>query len=301
MGVIGFLIAQCEMRVPPLARRAVLVQALSLSAVSWPFRATASFPDRLRARYILLRPGETTFEAARMVDSNPINKQQTERGLTSRGILQVERSVKELKDVRNIMSPQIFYDNGVRASQTAEIVSKGLSVPRRDVEPEFRWLEARGLGALDGTDLRTATLKLRALDALDIDNAAEPTDDGTPADSVNEVYSRLRNTISKIENTYGGGDFVIIGGDATVLSVFAAAACGVDLREHSRFELPPGDYWDLRELVRDWKAGTFEPKVVSLPSEMEARQGRAALNDMGASRLFAESAAGSCLCCSCSR
>jgi hypothetical protein len=39
---------------------------------------------------------------------------------------------------------------------------------------------------------------------------------------------------------------VIIAGDATPLSVFAAAACGLDLREHARFTLGPGEWFDLQ-------------------------------------------------------
>ena len=45
-----------------------------------------------------------------------------------------------------------------------------------------------------------------------------------------------------VESSYAGEDFIIVGGDWTVLSVFAAAACGVDLREHGRFELRPGEW-----------------------------------------------------------
>ena len=60
---------------------------------------------------------------------------------------------------------------------------------------------------------------MRQLDARDMDERAEPTDDGTPADSVLEVFSRLRNTIAKIENCFGGGDFVIIGGGSPLLVV----------------------------------------------------------------------------------
>lgn len=239
-----------------------------------------------------------------MVDSNPINKGNTERGLTDRGREQVSQAVERLKKL-GVNSPRVFYDNGVRASQTADIIARELEVPRRDVEPEFRWLEARGLGELDGTDLAKATATLRALDKVDIDNEPEPTDDGTPADSVNEVYSRLGNTIAKIENTYGAGDFIIVGGDGDVLSILAAAACGVDLREHGRFALAPGDFWDLRELVREYRAGSFagpEPTAVPawLPSEAEAKAGREVLADIG-SKLFSDTAAGSCLCCDCFR
>ena len=45
------------------------------------------------------------------------------------------------------------------------------------------------------------------------------------ATSVNGRHSRRVIQIAKIENSYAGGDFVIVAGDASVLSVFAAAAC----------------------------------------------------------------------------
>ena len=286
--------------VHPITRRALLGTAF---AFSLPCRAAArddSIFGRLRNRYLLLRPGETTFEAAGMVDSNPINKQQTERGLTPRGRAQVQAAAEAI-DARGIGSEvKIFFDNGARATQTADIVANRLQIPRKDVDPEFRWLEARGLGELDGTDLREASARMQALDALDIDNSAEPSDDGTPSDSINEVFSRMRNTISKIESSYSGGTFIIIGGDATVLSVFAAAACGADLREHARFQLQPGEFFDLAELQRQVRAGEFEERKVSPPSDEEVRQGRAQLREMG-SRMFSDTAAGSCLCCSCVR
>ena len=65
----------------------------------------------------------------------------------------------------------------------------------------------------------------------------------------------MTNTITKIED--GGGGDHHIPGDSTVLSVFAAAACGVDLREHALQFVRPGEFYDLRELQKQWKAGTF--------------------------------------------
>ena len=246
---------------------------------------------RLRNRYILFRPGETIFEAADMVDSNPINKGVRERGLTNEGRQQVLRSVEALRNL-GVDSPTIWYDNGARATQTADIIGRELSVPRARMEPEFRWLEARGLGALDGTPLREASVRVRALDALDIDNRPDETNDATPSDSVNDVFSRMRNTVLKIENSYSGGDFVIVPGDYTVLSVFAAAACGVDLREHGRFELRPGEFYDLRELTRDVRAGRFEPMQQRVLTEREVAQGREAIREIGP-KIFSETEAGS--------
>ena len=76
---------------------------------------------RLRNRYVLFRPGATAFEAAAIVDSNPINKGSYERGLTAKGKAQVLRSVDALKLL--VPSPTIFYDNGARATQTATALS----------------------------------------------------------------------------------------------------------------------------------------------------------------------------------
>lgn len=208
-------------------RRRALLHVLPLAAVMQPggraiaeppptlpgmrLQITDPFFGRLKAHYILLRPGETTFEAAGIVDSNPINKGVSERGLTSKGREQVRKSVEAMK-ARGISDPVVFFDSGARASQTADIVASELLISRNRMEPEFRWLEARGLGALDGAEISQASAQIRSLDELDISNGAEPSEDGTPADSVNDVFSRMRNTIAKIENTYGAGDFIIIPG-----------------------------------------------------------------------------------------
>lgn len=277
------------------SRRALLVQAISFAALSaCPNAAVASvdpFFERLRARYILMRPGETMFEAADIVDSNPINKGDNFRGLTTKGQQQVIETSQRLRAL-NVDPTAVFYDNGARASQTADILSRELKIPRARMEPEFRWLEGRGLGALEGTSLREALAKTRQMDREDIDNAAEPAEDGTPADSVNDVFSRMRNTIAKIEQTYGAGDFIIIPGDSTVLSVFASAACGCDLREHAKFELPPGSFYDLSQVVRDYQAGSFTPIEPTVPSPEEILAGRERLRREGPS-IFATSEAGS--------
>ena len=63
-------------------------------------------------------PSRDAHPPAAQVDSNPINKQSEERGLTIRGREQVRNSAKALQE-RGITSPVIFYDNGSRGTQTA--------------------------------------------------------------------------------------------------------------------------------------------------------------------------------------
>ena len=143
------------MKLDMLDRRAMM-RVLPLAAtvcLPWPGSAAEYFDPmfgRLRNRYILFRPGETSFEAAGIVDSNPINKGVAERGLTNLGREQVQRSIEALRG-RGVDAPTIWYDNGARATQTADQIGRELSIPRANIQPEFRWLEARGLGALDGS------------------------------------------------------------------------------------------------------------------------------------------------------
>jgi broad specificity phosphatase PhoE len=276
-------------------RRALLMHAVSIASLTAAPSASIAtvdpFFERLRARYILLRPGETVFEAADIVDSNPINKGDNNRGLTAKGREQVIESAKLLREL-GVDPTAVFYDNGARASQTADIISRELNIPRARMEPEFRWLEGRGLGALEGTSRREAVKLISALDRQDIDNGAAPADDGTPSDSVNDVFSRMRNTVTKIEQTYGSGDFIIIPGDATVLSVLACAACGVDLREHDAFMLRPGAFYDLQSVVADYRAGRFRPMEPLVPTAEDISLGRERLRSMGPNT-FATSEAGS--------
>ena len=60
-----------------------------------------------------------------------------ERGLTEKGCKQVEKSVERLKAM-GVTSPQIFFDNGVRRRRRPTYCRR-LNIPRKDVEPEFRW------------------------------------------------------------------------------------------------------------------------------------------------------------------
>ena len=152
--------------------------------------------------------------------------------------------------------------------------------------------ERRGWGALEGTELRAARAKLLALDALDILNTPEPTDDATPPDSVNDVFVRLRNCIGALENKYPGQEFLVVGGDANVLSMFAAAACGWDLREHGRFTLRPGEFFVLKELQEQVRNGSFVPMALNEPTARDIAEGRRALIEIGP-KIFGETGAGS--------
>lgn len=64
--------------------------------------------------------------------------------------------------------------------------------------------------------------------------------DGTPNESVNDVFVRVRQAISVTEQQYTGQDVLLIAPDSDVLSVLQAAVLGTDLRQHARYSFRPG-------------------------------------------------------------
>jgi broad specificity phosphatase PhoE len=183
-------------------------------------------------RYVLLRPGETTYDAAGMLDTNPINKLDVARGLTDRGREQVHVAARRLLE-RGIDTPVVWYDSGARAAQTAEILGEVLSVPRTRLVPEYSFLSARGMGALDRGNATLLLPRVRAADSETSGWAPEEAEDGTPSDSIEDVFVRVRQAVSKIETQFSG-EAVILVGDSEVLSTITAAACGVELEMHGR-------------------------------------------------------------------
>eukprot|EP00962_Isochrysis_galbana_P021534 scaffold6354_cov126-Isochrysis_galbana.AAC.11 len=220
-------------------RQAVLRTILSCAAVAVPWQPQRALSingltnfQGLSNRYVLLRPGETTYDAAGIIDTNPINKLDVARGLTDRGRAQVHEAARQLLE-RGIDAPVVWYDSGARAAQTAEIVGDVLSVPRTRLVPEYSFLSARGMGALDRGNATLELQRVHAADALDTAWAPSAADDGTPSESIDDVFVRVRQAVSKIETQYSG-EAVILVGDSDVLSTITAAACGVELELHGR-------------------------------------------------------------------
>jgi hypothetical protein len=68
--------------------------------------------------------------------------------------------------------------------------------------------------------------------------------------------------------------------------------CAADLRDHDQFELRPGEFYDLRSLVRRFQSGQFQRMELGTPSASEIAQGQEALRELGP-RIFSETEAGS--------
>ena len=75
----------------------------------------------------------------------------------------------------------------------------------------------------------------------------------------------------------------------------ASATHRTPLHPHAtpaQFTLRPGEFYDLRELGREFKAGTFKPMTLDTPTDGDIARGREVLRELGP-KMFGETEAGS--------
>ncbi len=135
--------------------------------------------------------------------------------------------------------------------ETAEVLANELYIRRERIVPEFSFLDARGLGTLDGKPQRIVHASLSDLDKYDINTRPEPAEDGTPNDSVSDVFVRVRQLLSKLETQYFGERIVLIAPGSDPLSVLQCALMDMDLRQHQAFSFAPGELRIVKEKVVD--------------------------------------------------
>ncbi|CAN8072801.1 unnamed protein product [Agarophyton chilense] len=208
--------------------------------------------ERLTNEYFLMRACETVSDATRVVNSNPVYKLSIEKhSLTDKGIAQAIQASEALKKEGLSSDAWIWPSVTMSAFQTAEIIASKLRVRREQIVPEFSFLDARGVGALDGGE----TVQVRRILAENDKNSSswrpEAGEDGTPNDSTQDVFVRVTQLLNKLETQYFGENIVIVSPDSDPLSILQATLTGQDLCTHHLLEYLPGEVRKVEELVTD--------------------------------------------------
>jgi broad specificity phosphatase PhoE len=115
--------------------------------------------------------------------------------------------------------------------------------------PEFAYLDARGVGAMEGKDVRSVSTLLSEIDSRNPDLRMEGGTDGTPNESVSDVFVRVRQLMSKLETQYFGDDIVIIAPDSDLLSVLECALVNEPLTNHRKFSYNPGEIRKISPVI----------------------------------------------------
>ncbi|KAL0921434.1 hypothetical protein M5K25_008503 [Dendrobium thyrsiflorum] len=101
------------------------------------------------------------------------------------------------------------------------------------IVPEYSFLDARGLGALEGRSL-DAVSEVYESDEISPNNKPPPITDGTPNESVSDVFVRVTQLMSILETQYSEETIVILSPDSDNLSILQAGLTGVDLRRKQK-------------------------------------------------------------------
>ncbi|PIN01675.1 Phosphoglycerate mutase [Handroanthus impetiginosus] len=198
-------------------------------------------PVRLTNRYYLVRAGESHYESSGIINTNPVAKTSVDNGLSEIGKKQTVKAALELKSMGACESNcWIWPSITQRAYQAAEIIAAVNGVSRSHIVPEYSFLDARGLGAYEGKKL-DAISEVYASDSLSPSIKPPPIDDGTPNESVQDVFVRVTQLMSILETQYSEYTVIIVSPDSDNLSVLQAGLVGLELRRHTDLAFRPGE------------------------------------------------------------
>jgi len=202
----------------------------------------------LRNKYYLVRAGESIADARGMVESNPVDKTSIAKsGLTARGAQQAraaaEQLVKKLGFCQQTSQCWIWPSMTLNAYETGEIIGDKAALGHERIVPEFSYLDKRGLGVYNGSISSDVIPRLHAQDRADAQYRPPAGDDGTPPESIFDVFIRVRQLLSKLETQYGtqGADVVIVAPDTYTLSVLECVMNGEPLERFEQHLFAPGE------------------------------------------------------------
>ncbi|KAK8933514.1 hypothetical protein KSP39_PZI015590 [Platanthera zijinensis] len=198
-------------------------------------------PSRLSNRYFLVRAGESVYEGTGVLNTNPVSKTSVDNGLSPEGAKQAARAAAELQRMGACSgSCWIWPSITQRSYEAAEIIASINGIDRSRIVPEYSFLDARGLGAFEGRSL-DAVSQVYASDKISPNIKPPPITDGTPNESVSDVYVRVTQLMSILETQYSGETIVIVSPDSDNLSILQAGLTGLDLRRHWDLSFRPGE------------------------------------------------------------
>lgn len=188
-----------------------------------------------------MRAGESEYESLGLINTNPVAKTSVDNGLSEKGKKQTVRAAFDLKEMRACDGNcWIWPSITQRAYQAAEIIAAVNGVNRSHIVPEYSFLDARGLGAYEGKSLDTIS-KVYESDSLSPNIKPPPTDDGTPNESVLDVFVRVTQVMSILETQYSEDTVIIVSPDSDNLTILQAGLTGLDLRRHRDLSFGPGE------------------------------------------------------------
>ena len=224
--------------------------AVASSTILFPVVPTRAallqFPcAKLKNRYHFMRAGMSALEAEGIYASNALFLTNRENALADDArdsVLDACRVMREAGEVPTVA----YHSLAANGMDTADLIARTMLLARDRLLPEFTYLDPRGIGLWDNSRYWTTRLAIAAMD----EDEAGPTglggrppanDDGTPNETLDDQFIRLRQFFSLQESRTSGENILVIFPDGTGPALASAVIAGIPLNKCHALEYEPGE------------------------------------------------------------
>ncbi|KAG7345740.1 hypothetical protein IV203_033271 [Nitzschia inconspicua] len=206
------------------------------------FPVTKAVP--LKNKYHLIRAGTSELEQDGIYSTNPLFLTNRENQMHPKGNTLIKRALEKLPS--NQLPTVIYHSLAANGMDTGDLIARELKLGRDRLLPEFTYLDQRGIGLWDSSDMSIVKPALWALDELEAGpegfGARPPAnEDGTPNETLHDQFIRLRQFISLQESRTSGETILIIFPDGTGPALFSAMIAGIPFNKVHVLEMVPGE------------------------------------------------------------
>jgi hypothetical protein len=129
---------------------------------------------------------------------------------------------------------------------TGDLIARELKLGRDRLLPEFTYLDQRGIGLWDSSDMSIVKPALWALDELEAGPEGfgarpPPNEDGTPNETLHDQFIRLRQFLSLQESRTAGETILIIFPDGTGPALLSCMIAGIPFHKVHVLDMVPGE------------------------------------------------------------
>jgi hypothetical protein len=197
----------------------------------------------LKNIYHFLRAGPSELELQGIYSTNALFVTNRENAMHPSG----EAIIDQALEVMRQQPPTIAYHSlAANGMDTGDYIARQLQLGREKLLPEFTYLDQRGIGLWNDSDETIVKPAVWALDYLEagergMNGRPPPTVDGTPNETLNDQFVRLRQFLSLQESRTAGDVILVIFPDGTGPALLSCMIAGIPYKDCHALEFQPGE------------------------------------------------------------
>lgn len=197
----------------------------------------------LKNKYHFMRAGPSELEMQGIYSTNPLFLTNRENAMHPSGEAIILQALEQIRKEPPTIAYHSLAANGM---DTGDLIARELNLGREKLLPEFTYLDPRGIGMWNDGDESLVKPAIFALDNLEAGergmNGRPPSNiDGTPNETLNDQFIRLRQFLSLQESRTAGDVILVIFPDGTGPALLSCMIAGIPYEDCHALEFEPGE------------------------------------------------------------